>query len=120
MYKGLRASGLLLFAVLFLTIMLVPQGPLAVQQPEPTSTPDQVLYTAGNPAFFYFGRHQVGGTVLWTWPASGLRVVYTNSRHVSLRFLANNYEEDSSFTIGRVIWYRVDNNPWGQFSMSAG
>ncbi len=72
----------------------------------------QAFYPASAAAIMYWGRVQRGDSVLWTWPATGFRVVYGNSRTISLRFRAPDFPEESTDGRVKLVWYRVDDNPW--------
>src|SRR5262249_39091663 len=54
---------------------------------------------------------------LWTWPGTGLRVIYSNSVHVKLRLRAENFDEDSSRNTTRMVWYKIDDGPWISFTL---
>lgn len=117
MQINVRRCGLILCGVFLLLSLLLPLGPVTSLHAQ---SDDRILFNAANAAYFYFGRYQPGESVLWTWPGSGLRVMYDNSHTVKLRVFADNFKEDSSFTIGRVVWYRIDRGNWIQFSMAGG
>ncbi len=72
----------------------------------------QGFFPASANAIHYLGRTQRNNGVLWTWPGSGLRVSYSNSRAISVRFRAPDYPDDSTRGWIKVAWYRVDDNPW--------
>jgi lysophospholipase L1-like esterase len=78
----------------------------------PSHAAQTAFYTAAEGALYYFGRTQRADNVLWTWPASGLRVAYGNSATVALRFRALDYGEDSSANRTRLVWYRFDGGAW--------
>jgi lysophospholipase L1-like esterase len=77
----------------------------------------QNFFGAATGAIHYMGRTQRGDTVLWTWPGSGLRVIYSGSRAVLLRFRAENFGEVSSQDRVRNVWYRIDGAAWTLLSI---
>jgi lysophospholipase L1-like esterase len=89
--------------------------------------PSTAIHAAGGKFFTgaaepiqYLGRVQRAESVLWTWPATGFRVIYNGSRSVRLRFHADNFPDDSSADTAKMIWYRIDDRPWGQFAVEIG
>lgn len=85
----------------------------------PPVNAQQNFFGAATPAIHYLGRTQRGDSVLWTWPGSGLRVIYSSSRAVALRIRADSFGEASSLDRIRNIWYRIDGNAWILLSIPA-
>ncbi len=107
----MRRSRLLLF-ILYASL-LFPGLPLRAQ--------DQgTRFTGAADVIAYFGRVQRAESVVWTWPATGFRVIYQNSRTVRLHFHADNFPDDSTLGTTKLIWYRIDDRPWGQLVIPAG
>lgn len=76
-------------------------------------------FSAAASAIAYLGRVQRGESVLWTWPGSGLRVGFSNSRSAQLALQADSFGEYSSENTSRLVWYRIDGGPWLGFSVAA-
>jgi lysophospholipase L1-like esterase len=87
---------------------------LGVTRTASQGSPQQRRYSAAASEIAYFGRTVRGDTVLWTWPASGLRVAYRGSATVALHFRAENAPDGFSFNRTRMAWYRIDSGPWTQ------
>ncbi len=75
------------------------------------------FFGASTEAIDYVGRTQRSNSVLWTWPATGLRVMYSNSGTLSLHFRAPDLPEESTSNRVKLIWYRIDSSPWQQLSI---
>jgi lysophospholipase L1-like esterase len=72
----------------------------------------QGFFPASASAIYYFGRVQRSPNVLWTWPGTGFRVAFSSSRSISVRFRAPDFPEESTDGRVKLLWYRVDDNPW--------
>jgi lysophospholipase L1-like esterase len=77
-------------------------------------------YSAAARAIYYIGRVQRGDNVIWSWPGTGVRVRYSASQSVGLRFRAENFPEPSSNNVPRLVWYRIDETPWQSFIVPPG
>lgn len=75
----------------------------------------QRVFDAADPAIQTIGRVARGETMLWSWPGTGFRVFYANSRAAALRFEAPNYPEPPSNNVERWVRYRIDGGPWRSF-----
>src|SRR5262249_16415128 len=104
------SPGLTLFVAI--CVIALALAPIASVQAKPEIRGRYVGRASG---IRYFGRVQRGADVLWTWPGTGLRVVYSNSVHVKLRLRAENFDEDSSRNTIRMVWYKIDDGPWISF-----
>src|ERR1041385_3162035 len=73
------------------------------------------FFNGSDPAIYYFGRVKREDNAIWTWPGSGLRVVYNNSTSVTIRLRDDYFWDESSQNTPRMVWYRVDRAPWNRF-----
>ena len=98
-------------AILLMTCLVLALG---LAQAAGQASPQRRRYAADAGEIAYFGRTARGAAVLWTWPASGLRVAYRNSATIALHFRAENSPDGFSFNRTRMAWYRIDSGPWTQ------
>jgi lysophospholipase L1-like esterase len=112
-----RRRTIRLGAILLVTCLVVALG---LTQTAGQASPQRQRYSADASEIAYFGRTARGTAVLWTWPASGLRVAYRNSASVALHFRAENTPDGFSFNRTRMAWYRIDSGPWTQLIIPAG
>src|SRR5689334_6006706 len=77
------------------------------------------FFNGSDPAIYYFGRVKREDNAIWTWPGSGLRVVYNNSTSVTIRVRDDYFWDESSQNTPRMVWYRVDNGGWYRFYLGA-
>src|SRR5215470_16012445 len=77
------------------------------------------FFNGSDPAIYYFGRVKREDNVVWTWPGSGLRVVYNNSTSVTVRLHDDYFWDESSQNTPRMVWYRVDQGGWNRFYLGA-
>ncbi|MEP7284217.1 MAG: GDSL-type esterase/lipase family protein [Chloroflexota bacterium] len=111
-----RISVLLLFCLLICLLLL---GSAHWTQAQGDDNQKKFV-NAADPAFYYFGRVERRDSSLWTWPGTGLRVAYSGSPHVTLRFFADDFWETSSKGMAKAIWYRVDRGTWRRLPVGAG
>jgi lysophospholipase L1-like esterase len=77
------------------------------------------FFNGADPAIYYFGRVKREANAVWTWPGSGLRVVYNNSTSVTVRLHNDYFWDESSQNTPRMVWYRVDQGGWNRFYLGA-
>ncbi len=77
------------------------------------------FFNGSDPAIYYFGRVKREDNAIWTWPGSGLRVIYNNSTSVTVRLHNDYFWDESSQNTPRMVWYRIDRGSWNRFYMGA-
>src|SRR5258708_1747912 len=106
----------LLLGIIVLLLAALPLQSMQAQVPGK----QYKFIAATDPAIYYFGRVKREENTLWTWPGSGLRVVYTNSTSVTVRIYANDFWDESTKGMPKIVWYRIDRGEWQRFIVGGG
>src|SRR5258706_14805688 len=61
------------------------------------------FFNGSDPAIYYFGRVKREDNAIWTWPGSGLRVIYNNSTSVTVRLHNDYFWDESSQNTPRMV-----------------
>src|SRR5258708_3902821 len=105
--------------LLGIIVVLLAALPLQSMQAQVTGKQYKFI-PATDMAIYYFGRVKREPNTVWTWPGSGLRVVYTNSTSVTVRIYANDFWDESTKGMPKMVWYRIDRGAWLRFSVGSG
>jgi lysophospholipase L1-like esterase len=108
------------YILVCLVALVLAALPVQSTQAQTNTNKKYAFFAASDPAIYYFGRVKREVNTLWSWPGSGLRVVYNNSTSVTLRIFANDFWDESTHGMPKMVWYRIDHGAWLRFIVGAG